>query len=199
MTILKQSNRRKEIISIAARLFKEKSFDRTTVRMLASATGLKSGSLFHHFTDKQEMLVAVIESGLKKSIETIEPIALESSLVNAIDKKLFTAILGHLMTLHGHEKDAHIVSIADWRALSDESKNHLIGLRDQYEAHWQKIISEAVDKKILTGDPSLVRLFILGSLNWTIQWFQPDKDLTVEQLAEQFYTSVTKNQTVTPS
>ncbi len=193
MTILKQSNRRKEIVAIAARLFKEKSFDRTTVRMLASATGLKSGSLFHHFKDKQEMLVAVIESGLKKSIETIESVAVESSKMTTIDEKLFAAIHGHLNTLHGHEKDAHIVSIADWRALSDESKEHLIGLRDQYEAHWQEIVAEAVDKKILVGDPSLVRLFILGSLNWTIQWFQPDKELTVKQLAEQFYSSVSKN------
>jgi len=191
MTILKQSNRRKEIVSIAAHLFKEKSYDRTTVRMLASATGLKSGSLFHHFKDKEEILVAVIESGLKKSIETIETIGLETSTANSIESKLFAAIHGHLMTLHGPERDAHIVSIADWRALSDESKDHLIGLRDQYEAYWQKIVSEAVDKKILVGDPNLVRLFILGSLNWSIQWFNPEQGLTINQLAQQFYNSVT--------
>jgi len=191
MTILKQSNRRKEIISIAARLFKENSFDRTTVRMLASATGLKSGSLFHHFKDKQEMLVAVIESGLKKSIETIEEIAQEGNQVNTIEEKLFAAIHGHLITLHGHERDAHIVSIADWRALSDDSKEHLIDLRDQYEAYWQIIITEAIDKKILIGDPNLVRLFILGSLNWSIQWFRPEQNLTTKQLAQQFYHSLT--------
>ena len=190
MTILKQSNRRKEIVAIAARLFKEKSFDRTTVRMLATATGLKSGSLFHHFKDKEEMLVAVIESGLKTSIDTIQQRTAE---VEDIDKKLLAAIQGHLNTLHNDERDAHIVSITDWRALSDESKEHLIGLRDQYEAYWQKIVQQAVDAEILNGDPSLIRLFILGSLNWTIQWFQPDKDLTVEQLAQQFYSSVTKN------
>jgi len=190
MTILKQSNRRKEIVAIAARLFKEKSFDRTTVRMLAAATGLKSGSLFHHFKDKEEMLVAVIESGLKTSIDTIQQRTAE---VEDIDKKLLAAIQGHLNTLHNDERDAHIVSITDWRALSDESKEHLIGLRDQYEAYWQKIVQQAVDAEILNGDPSLIRLFILGSLNWTIQWFQPDKDLTVEQLAQQFYSSVTKN------
>jgi len=191
MTILKQSNRRKEIISIAARLFKENSFDRTTVRMLAAATNLKSGSLFHHFKDKEEILVAVIESGLKKSIETIETIENNGKKLNSIDKKLFAAIHGHLITLHGHEKDAHIVSISDWRALSDLSKKHLIGLRDQYETHWQKVVSEAVDEKVLIGDPNLVRLFILGSLNWTIQWFQPNQGLTIEQLAQQFYDSVT--------
>ncbi len=93
MTILKQSNRRKEIVAIAARLFKENSFDRTTVRMLAAATGLKSGSLFHHFKDKEEMLVAVIESGLKKSIDTIQ---LRTTGIEDIDKKLLAAIQGHL-------------------------------------------------------------------------------------------------------
>jgi len=162
MTILKQSNRRKEIVTIAARLFKENSFDRTTVRTLAAATGLKSGSLFHHFKDKEEILVAVIESGLKKSIETIEKTTQD---IADADQQLFAAIYGHLTTLHNQQRDAHIVSIMDWKSLSDESKAHLIELR--------------------------VRLFILGSLNWTIQWFHPEQGLSIKELAKQFYSSVT--------
>lgn len=188
MTILKQSNRRKEIVTIAARLFKENSFDRTTVRMLAAATGLKSGSLFHHFKDKEEILVAVIESGLKKSIETIEKTTLD--IVDA-DQQLFAAIYGHLTTLHNQQRDAHIVSIIDWKSLSDESKAHLISLRDQYEKYWQHIVTKAVEQKVLTGDPNLVRLFILGSLNWSIQWFNPEQGLSIKELAQQFYNSLT--------
>ena len=71
MTIPKQSIRRNELVVAAAKLFKENSFDRTTVRMLAAATGIKSGSLFHHFKGKEEILVAVIEDGLKKSLKAV--------------------------------------------------------------------------------------------------------------------------------
>jgi len=189
MTIPKQSIRRKELVVSAAKLFKENSFDRTTVRMLAAATGIKSGSLFHHFKDKEEILLAVIEDGLKRSLKTIKA---ETKSLTEIDKKLFALIYGHLKTLHGHERDAHIVSITEWRSLSEKSKKHLITLRDEYEKFWQHIITEAVDKHLLTGEPALIRLFILGSLNWSIQWFQPRQGKTIEELAQEFYNMVTK-------
>lgn len=189
MTIPKQSIRRKELVVSAAKLFKDNSFDRTTVRMIASAAGIKSGSLFHHFKDKEEILLAVIEDGLKKSLEAIQ---IETKSITQTEKKLFALIYGHLKTLHGRERDAHIVSITEWRSLNDASKKHLIAVRDEYEQFWQKIISEAVDKKILTGEPALIRLFILGSLNWSIQWFHPHKDKTIEELAHEFYNMVVK-------
>ncbi|MGS0466961.1 TetR/AcrR family transcriptional regulator [Cobetia marina] len=64
MNVATASPRRKELVRIAARLFVEEGFDRTTVRMLAQEMGIKSGSLFHHFADKQEILCAVIEEGM---------------------------------------------------------------------------------------------------------------------------------------
>jgi hypothetical protein len=32
----------------------------------------------------------------------------------------------------------------------------------------------------------LFRLFLLGALNWTVQWYRPDGGLTIEQLADNF-------------
>jgi len=188
MTITKPSVRRKELVSVAARLFKKNSFDRTTVRLLASATGLKSGSLFHHFKDKEEILFAVIEDGLQRSLETIQQ---ELKNNTGAEERLFAIIYGHLRTLHGQEKDAHTVSITEWKSLSKEAKKQLIKIRDEYEAHWQQVINEAVEAKLLYGDPHLIRLFILGSLNWTIQWFQPEQELSIKQLACELYQSFT--------
>ncbi|MBV1875579.1 MAG: TetR/AcrR family transcriptional regulator [Cycloclasticus sp.] len=189
MTIPKQSIRRNELVVAAAKLFKENSFDRTTVRMLAAATGIKSGSLFHHFKGKEEILVAVIEDGLKKSLKAVQT---ETQSLTDINQKLFALIYAHLKTLHGSERDAHIVSITEWRSLSNESKQHLITLRDEYEQFWQKIIIEALDNGLLTGDPTLIRLFILGSLNWSTQWFQPSQGKSIKELAQEFYSMVVK-------
>ena len=46
------SARRREVILTAGRLFREHGYERTTVRELAKAVGLQSGSLFHHFRSK---------------------------------------------------------------------------------------------------------------------------------------------------
>ncbi|BBI75144.2 hypothetical protein HAALTHF_44480n [Vreelandella aquamarina] len=67
------SPRRKELTRLAAQLFVQEGFDRTTVRMLAQEMGIKSGSLFHHFKDKQEILAAVIEEGTQNALGIAKP------------------------------------------------------------------------------------------------------------------------------
>ncbi|MCW8978209.1 MAG: TetR/AcrR family transcriptional regulator, partial [Marinobacter sp.] len=51
---------RGRLLTEAARLFREKGYERTTVRDLAAAVGIQSGSLFHHFRTKEEILKAVM-------------------------------------------------------------------------------------------------------------------------------------------
>ena len=60
-----EEGRRNELILTAARLFREQGYERTTVRELAGAVGLQSGSLFHHFRNKEEILLAVMANGIQ--------------------------------------------------------------------------------------------------------------------------------------
>ena len=64
-----ESLRRAEVILTAARLFRKHGYERTTVRELARAVGLQSGSLFHHFRSKEEILVAVMNNGIQEVID----------------------------------------------------------------------------------------------------------------------------------
>ncbi len=50
------SERRDEILAIAAQLFAERGFAATTVREIADAAGILSGSLYHHFDSKASMV-----------------------------------------------------------------------------------------------------------------------------------------------
>jgi len=53
--------RREELLSIAAKLFAERGFKNTTVRDIADAAGILSGSLYHHFPGKEALFWAVLE------------------------------------------------------------------------------------------------------------------------------------------
>ena len=48
--------RRSELLAIAAGLFAERGFKNTTVRDIADAAGILSGSLYHHFDSKESMV-----------------------------------------------------------------------------------------------------------------------------------------------
>ena len=54
-TVRAGSERRDEILAIAAQLFAERGFAATTVREIADAAGILSGSLYHHFDSKESI------------------------------------------------------------------------------------------------------------------------------------------------
>ena len=47
---------RGKLLQTAAHLLRSKGYERTTVRDLAGAVGIQSGSIFHHFKSKDEIL-----------------------------------------------------------------------------------------------------------------------------------------------
>lgn len=181
MKLNKNSKRRKELVAIAARLFCNQGYETTTVRMLADAMGIKSGSLFHHFNDKQEILYAVIESGMLHAIEIAKQAL---STAKTPREKLLALAKAHLSTLLD-DRDAHVVAIYEWRSLTQASRDLLVELRDAYEANWREVISECYDAGLLNGDQSLQRHLALGALNWTVQWYYPEGKLSPDELAEE--------------
>src|SRR2546423_14729896 len=53
-------SRREELLALAARLFAERGFRATTVRDIADAAGILSGSLYHHFDSKESMVDEIL-------------------------------------------------------------------------------------------------------------------------------------------
>src|ERR1700678_1410998 len=58
------SERRADVVTIAAELFAQKGFRATTVREIADAAGILSGSLYHHFDSKESIGDEILASFL---------------------------------------------------------------------------------------------------------------------------------------
>src|SRR3990170_8466855 len=56
------STRRSEVLATAAELFATKGFRNTTVRDIADAAGILSGSLYHHFDSKESMIDEILST-----------------------------------------------------------------------------------------------------------------------------------------
>lgn len=181
MKLNKNSKRRKELVAIAAQLFCNQGYETTTVRMLADAMGIKSGSLFHHFNDKQEILYAVIESGMLHAMEIAQKKLLTAQTPR---ERLYGLARAHLSTLL-EDRDAHVVALYEWRSLTQASRNLLVKLRDAYEESWREVIAECHAAGLIVGDKSLQRHLALGALNWTVQWYKPEGLLNPDALAEE--------------
>ncbi|MWJ27798.1 TetR family transcriptional regulator [Halomonas sp. ZH2S] len=182
MNVINASPRRKELTRLAAQLFVQEGFDRTTVRMLAQEMGIKSGSLFHHFRDKQEILAAVIEEGTQNALR-IAHRALELAGDDP-ESRLRAMARAHLETLFT-DRNAHVVALFEWRRLDTSARAHLSHLRDAYEALWVEVIDEALEAGLIHGDRFLVSRFVLGALNWTVRWYDPGGSRSPDDLADE--------------
>jgi AcrR family transcriptional regulator len=175
-----EGNRRAELIRAAGRLFVDKGFDATTIRDIADAVGMRSGSPFYHFKSKQDMLKAVMIEGLQSALAAQQE---AMSGLRTPEEKFSALVKSHLrIILEDHTEFP--VLLYEWRALSDESRAEVIAVKDRYEAVWQTTLKELKKAGLVSDDSKVARLLLFGALNWTVQWYRPGGGLTLDQIAE---------------
>lgn len=170
------------LLQEAATLFNEKGYERTTVRDLATAVGIQSGSLFHHFANKEAILKAVMEQAVRFNTARMR---IRLAAAHSNRDKLLALILCELESVVGVTSDAMTVLVYEWRSLNEESQKEILALRDIYENLWLSTITAAKSEGLVTGDPFILRRFLTGALSWTKTWFKVGGSMRVEQLAEE--------------
>lgn len=177
-----EGNRRAELIRVAARLFRERGFEGTTIRAIADAVGMRSGSPFYHFKSKQEILAAVMEEGLVAGLAETERIAVSPL---APREKFRALVRSHLQTVLGEGHDFIPVLLYDWRSLSQPLQERIIGLKDRYDQLWQQSLSQLHAEGLIHSDGKILRLLLLGAINYTVQWYKPGKGVSLDELTDQ--------------
>lgn len=181
---------RGRLLKTAAHLFRSKGFERTTVRDLASAVGIQSGSIFHHFKSKDEILRSVLEETIVYNTALMRA-ALAQSV--GVRERLLALIRCELQSIIGGTGEAMAVLVFEWRSLSEEGQAHILGLRETYEQLWLDVLGEARAAGKLGGDPFIQRRFLTGALSWTNTWFRADGPMSLDALAEEALNLVFKD------
>ncbi len=181
------TNRREDILRESARLFRERGYERTSVRDIAEAVDMQSGSLFYHFKTKEDILVEVMGMGIDGLISRLNSALQEARTPR---EKLLAVLTVHLTATLEDAPDAMSVYLFEWRSLSPAALQKLIAQRDSYESRVNDVLTELADAGLISADVKLFRLFLLGALNWTAQWYNPNGALRARDIAERYLTFV---------
>jgi AcrR family transcriptional regulator len=160
-------NRLPQVLDAAARLFRARGFEGTSVRDIVRAVGMLPGSLYYHFATKEDLLAEVYAEGVRR-ISTrvraaIEPLADPWARLEA-------ACVAHLEAILEDDDYAQVV-VRVRPADAPAARQRLIRLRDEYEALLKGLIQ---DLRLPRGtDRRSLRLMLLGSLNWSQTWYRP--------------------------
>lgn len=166
---------RRLILDEAARLLREGGYHQTTLREIAEAVGIRKASLYYHFASKEEIVEAVVNDGVRFVHEAVEA-ALAAHAGAPPRERLEAAIRAHLDALHGHGDytSASIKVFSFGRAQVSDSVRRV---RRAYEEIWRGLLGELQQAAILPPErsPDMLRLFILGALNSSIDWYRADR------------------------
>lgn len=171
--------RRRQILECAARFFRKKGYNATTVRMIAAELHIEAASLYNHIASKQELLQEILLPIARLFARGMDKI--EQSGENAFEK------LEALVALHIHLTQKHPDAISlitgEWIHLEEPALSQYAQLRSDYEKRFKTLILSGMEDGLLENQNVDVALFsILSSLHWLYSWMGRHKEIAPEKL-----------------
>ena len=174
------NSRLPQLLDEAARAFAGRGFVAASVREIVGPIGMLPGSMYCHFATKEALLVAVYKEGVERISAAVDAAVAPLSEPWA---RLEAGCIAHLTSLLDQTDYSQVVirvRPSDAPAVADE----LIALRDSYEARWATLVAALpLERSVNRTD---LRLFLMGSLNWSQTWYRDDGTSSPAKIARRF-------------
>jgi AcrR family transcriptional regulator len=178
-------SRRDELLDLAATMFADRGLRATTVRDIADSAGILSGSLYHHFKSKEQMVEEVLRDFLDWLFGRYQEIVeAETDPLERV-KGLFMASFEAIEHRH-----AQVVIYQDEaKRLSPLPQFSFVDERNREQRRmWVDILKQGVAEGSFRPDldVDLVYRFIRDTTWVSVRWYQPGGPLTAEQVGRQY-------------
>lgn len=177
---LRSDNRVQELLDVAARLFAKHGYAATSMRDIALGVNMLPGSVYYHFASKEELLAAVYGAGVSH-LERVTQAAVEKEAEPWA--RLEALCRAHLEVVLKDSDYAQVLI----RVLPDDIPavaERLRELRARYENIFRMVVANL---PLAAGtDRRVLRLMIIGTLNWSLLWFDPQGRDSPRVLARKF-------------
>ncbi len=166
------STRREELLAIAGRLFAERGFAQTTVRDIADAAGILSGSLYYHFDSKESMVDELLDSFQTSLWASYDEITASSASprekLEAVVRASFEAIASHPSEVAIYQNDAGFL-------MGLERFDYLRKRHDKFRRLWLGLLRDGIAAGELREDldVELAYRFLCDTVWVAVRWYRP--------------------------
>ena len=166
-------------------MFAERGLRATTVRDIADGAGILSGSLYHHFASKEEMVDELLRSFLDWLFARYREImATEANPLERL-KGLFMASFEAIEHRH-----AQVVIYQDeaQRLKSQPRFSYIEDMNRRQRTMWIDVITQGIAEGHFQSDLNvdLVYRFIRDTTWVSVRWYSPGGPLTADQVGRQY-------------
>ncbi|MCD6671358.1 MAG: TetR/AcrR family transcriptional regulator [Burkholderiaceae bacterium] len=176
------SRKKRLILETAARAFADRGYHETTIQSIAVALRVSKPTVYYYVRNKEEILFEIARAALEDLERNLsEPAADDLSPETRLHRffgayaKMIASDLGICMAL-----------VAD-RTLRPQSRRKLRACKKQIESRAVALLEECLDdSRPSTQELRLLAYALFGAFNWIPQWFAPDGDVPLDEIARYY-------------
>jgi AcrR family transcriptional regulator len=181
----KSARTRVRILDAAARVFSLHGYAASRLSDIAAEAGLRQGSIYYYFASKDELVEEMLRTGLDRTYAYVAGAVDAAGADASARDRLRIAIRAHaeaiIDAVDYTAANARIVGQLPERVREQHYRDQL-----PYGKLWSDLLASARDSGDIRDDLdlTLVRLLILGALNWTVEWPPRAKRTTTAVVAD---------------
>ncbi|MGP3706859.1 TetR/AcrR family transcriptional regulator [Gordonia paraffinivorans] len=185
----KNSSRRDELLATAGRMFAENGLRSTTVRDIADAAGILSGSLYHHFDSKESMVDEILRRFLDDLFAKYRDIAAAGLSATETLRRL---VIASFESIDAERNAVAIYQDEAKRLAGQERFAYISELNVEFRQLWHAVLQRGVDDGEFRPDldVELVYRFMRDTVWVAVRWYRPGGALSVEAIADQYLSIV---------
>jgi AcrR family transcriptional regulator/DNA-binding XRE family transcriptional regulator len=171
------------VLSAAIDAFVDTGYHGTSMRMLADRARLSVPGIYHHYRDKQELLVRILTLTMSELHWRVA--AARQEAADALTE--IARIVEALALFHTHHRKLAFIGASEMRSLDGTNRRHIAGERTRL----QHILDDAIDRATVAGLIDPVDAATTGRAIATMctslpQWFNPEGPNTPEHIAGRY-------------
>lgn len=191
MTVTNKKVRRKkdQILMSAIKIVNERGYEGATMEEIAAELQMTKGSLYYYFKNKNDLLYQCHHLVLSRAIAEHEDHLLE----NLSPEQLLRKMVGTHINFAINEREIFSMMIDPKRTFDDGQLESVLLLRKKYAGLFDEVLRRGIAaQQFERSEVVLVRMFILGAMNWVQQWFNENGRFDQETLIEEYANYVLK-------
>ena len=174
----------------AIALIAEHGYEAMSLRQLANECDMQSGSIYHYFSSKQDLLLSLMMENMDHLLNQWS--VSKSTSANAIEQ--LKSFVSFHIRFHTKRKLEAFISDMELRSLEAEDKAKVITLRKQYEKELSIILQLGIEQgSFHIKDIQTVTFAILSMLTGVYMWYQEKGRLSESEVIEIYCDLVLKS------
>lgn len=184
-TSTKSGRTRTRILDAAAAILAEQGYGNTRLEDIASEAGIKTGSLYYYFGSREELVETVLEVAITRVSDAVRT-RLKELPKNATYREKITAAIETQLEMALQQDTYTAASFRITTNLPPALKQRQIEMQRNFGKFWRNLLEGAQKAGEIHPkyELSVLRMLLLGSINWSIEWYRPGP-LQVHEIATQ--------------